>query len=1376
MEKPFGVTNIKSHVSLVLDLDQLNYDAWCELFTSHCHSFGVQGLLDGTFVCTSDNATEWKKLDSLVKVWIYSTISTSLLQTVLKKNVTTQNVWKSLADLFHDNKEARAMELHEELRSLELGTLSIAEYFKRIKVVSDLLSNIESPVDDKNLVMYAVNGLGDKYDHVASIIRHSKNPLTLLETRSMLLLEESRLNRKQGRGQARDTPSSSTVLMASGSGNSNKGATNKEICKKFQRGHCRFGDRCKYVHHRVSHSGKLSQWNAQNRPHMQQEFRGSQVPLRATGTRPQWAGNYTYTSGGNYTFTPGPSPTPGPTGSILGPAPQPPVHSAYGPTGPRPGASHGYWEYGPSGNVYVDQPTTIPHAFNATTLRYADNNEDSGWYMDTGATSHLSSDAGNLTTIFNKRINTSIVVGNGATIPVTNSGHSILPSLHRPLYLQNVLVTPHIIKNLISVRQFTRDNKCTIEFDEFGFLVKITGTRSFYFLRCDSTPDHNPRVTSSTTTTPTALFSSNQSTWHQRLGHPGDDVLRFLVFNKFISCNKTKSTTLCHACQLGKHVRHPFLHSSTIVENTFDIVHSDVWTSPIPSVSGFQYYVLFLDHYSHFLWVYPLQKKSDAFSKFLLFRAYVKTQFDKEIKSFQCDHGGEFDNTRQHDLFKTNGIQFRFSCPKTSQQNGRSERMIRTINNLIRTLLFQAHLPPQYWTEALFMATHLLNILPSTAIKNDIPFTKLFNKQPSYKHLRVFGCLCYPYIHSTHKLQPRSTPCVFLGYPTNHRGYRCLDLATNKIIISRHVNFEETIFPFGSMTPSNPPSYNFLEHNDTPSPIQLKLLTTPNSSTVNQPTSNTSQAQQQPNIMHPSTSSAHSSPQSTTSNTHVPHSILPAPSTVYSPAHQPTQQSTTTSTQPAYPPPPNPNNTSRHPMVTRSRDGTTKPTNRFTLHVSSVSPLPKSHIQASKNPHWQNAMQDEFNALIKNGTWVLVPRPPNVNVVRSMWLFKHKFNADGTLSRYKARLVANGKSQQPGVDCDETFSPVVKHATIRIVLSLVVSRQWPIHQLDVKNAFLHGHLIETVYMHQPPGFTDPIHPDYVCHLQRFLYGLKQAPRAWFQRFVTYAARVGFHHSKTDSSLLIFRKGADTAYLLLYVDDIILTASSSAFLQRIISSLHGEFAMTDLGPLNYFLVQQLCLYMHDPREPHFHTMKRVLRYLRGTIDLGLQLFRSSTSQLTAYSDAEWAGCPTTRRSTLGYCVFLGDNHLTWSSKGQKTLSRSSADAEYQGVTNVVAETSWICNLLRELHTPLSTATLVYCDNVSAVYMSANPVQHQRTKHIKIDIHFVRDKVADGHVRVLHVPSRFQYADIFTKGLPFQLFADFRSSLSVRASPAPTAGAY
>ncbi|GKA67106.1 ribonuclease H-like domain-containing protein [Tanacetum coccineum] len=127
-------------------------------------------------------------------------------------------------------------------------------------------------------------------------------------------------------------------------------------------------------------------------------------------------------------------------------------------------------------------------------------------------------------------------------------------------------------------------------------------------------------------------------------------------------------------------------------------------------------------------------------------------------------------------------------------------------------------------------------------------------------------------------------------------------------------------------------------------------------------------------------------------------------------------------------------------------------------------------------------MLDEYNALIANGTWVFVPRPANVNVVRSMWLFKHKFNADGSLNRYKAHLVVNRRSQQQGIDCDETFSLVVKPATIRTVLSLAVSRDWPIHHLDVKNAFLHGHLSETIYMHQPPGFVDPNKPNYVCHL------------------------------------------------------------------------------------------------------------------------------------------------------------------------------------------------------------------------------------------------------------------------------------------------------
>ncbi|GKE91991.1 ribonuclease H-like domain-containing protein [Tanacetum coccineum] len=236
--------------------------------------------------------------------------------------------------------------------------------------------------------------------------------------------------------------------------------------------------------------------------------------------------------------------------------------------------------------------------------------DDPTWNMDTGASSHLNSHSSNLSTVYNNCLYPSVRVGDGKTIPVTNTGHSILPILSRPLYLHNVLVTPNIIKNLISMRQFTRDNKYTIEFDEFRFPVKDFLTRHI-LLRCDSSGDLYP-VTKSYPI-PSAFLSISPTTWHQRLGHPDAEVLRYLISRNFISCNKEKSSHICHACQLGKHVNLPFVSSDTRVSSCFDIIHSDIWTSPIVSVGGFKYYVLFLDHFSHYLWIYPLRNKSEVF-------------------------------------------------------------------------------------------------------------------------------------------------------------------------------------------------------------------------------------------------------------------------------------------------------------------------------------------------------------------------------------------------------------------------------------------------------------------------------------------------------------------------------------------------------------------------------------------------------------------------------------------------------------------------------------------------------------------------------------------------------------------------------------------
>jgi len=410
-------------------------------------------------------------------------------------------------------------------------------------------------------------------------------------------------------------------------------------------------------------------------------------------------------------------------------------------------------------------------------------------------------------------------------------------------------------------------------------------------------------------------------------------------------------------------------------------------------------------------------------------------------------------------------------------------------------------------------------------------------------------------------------------------------------------------------------------------------------------------------------------------------------------------------------------------------------------------------------------------------------------------------------------------------------------------LSIALSQHWPVHQLDVKNAFLHGTLSETVYCTQPTGFVDSAHPTAVCRLNKSLYGLKQAPQAWYSRFATHLLTLGFIKAKSDTSLFIYRRGSETAYLLLYVDDIVLPASSRDLLRCIITALHQEFSMKDLGDLHHFLgvavqrcsaglflsqrqytldvleragmadckpcsthvdtnakvssidgapvsdptqyrslvgalqyltftrldisyaVQQVCLHMHDPRDTHLSAVKRILRYLRGTTEHGLLLRPFVPSALCVYTDADWAGCPDTRKSTSGYAVFLGDNLVSCSSKRQNTVSRSSAEAEYRAVANGVAEACWLRQLMQELHCPLTKSTLVYCDNVSAIYLSNNPVQHQRTKQVEIDLHFVCEKVAIGDVRVLHVPTTSQFADIFTKGLPTSVFSEFRSSLNV-----------
>jgi hypothetical protein len=262
-------------------------------------------------------------------------------------------------------------------------------------------------------------------------------------------------------------------------------------------------------------------------------------------------------------------------------------------------------------------------------------------------------------------------------------------------------------------------------------------------------------------------------------------------------------------------------------------------------------------------------------------------------------------------------------------------------------------------------------------------------------------------------------------------------------------------------------------------------------------------------------------------------------------------------------------------MVTRAQSGIFKPNLRYANIASTtpspdVSPIPRYVRSAVRGPNWLVAMRDEFAALIGNRTWELVPRPRRASLITGKWIFRHKTHADGSLERYKARWVVRGFNQRPGIDYGETFSPVVKPATVCTMLTIAASRQWPVHQLDVKNAFLHGTLDEEVYCLQPVGFIDESKPDHVCRLSKSLYGLKQAPRAWFLRFTNFIKSVGFIATRSDTSLFTFVHGSDMAFLLLYVDDIVLATSTTTLMRRIIAQLTREFTMKDLGALHFFL--------------------------------------------------------------------------------------------------------------------------------------------------------------------------------------------------------------
>ncbi|XP_068336409.1 uncharacterized protein [Pyrus communis] len=380
--------------------------------------------------------------------------------------------------------------------------------------------------------------------------------------------------------------------------------------------------------------------------------------------------------------------------------------------------------------------------------------------------------------------------------------------------------------------------------------------------------------------------------------------------------------------------------------------------------------------------------------------------------------------------------------------------------------------------------------------------------------------------------------------------------------------------------------------------------------------------------------------------------------------------------------------------------------------------------------------------------------PTGKKVVGCKWIYKLKFKSDGSIERHKARLVARGFTQTFEVDYKETFAPVAKMNTVRVLLSLAVNKGRSMYQMDVKNAFLHGDLKEEVYMKLPPGHPQSNEPNVVCRLHKAIYGLKQSPRAWYAKLSSVLTSVGFKSSNADSSLFVRTGVVGTLVVLIYVDDLIITGDNTDEISTLKQSLRQRFAIKDLGILKYFLGIEVAT-SHNGL--FLNQRKYVLDLLN---DANMNDAKPATTPLDSKQKPSLKGTPL---MDITHYQRLVGNLVTWKSKKQTVIARSSAEAEYRAMASTACELIWLKGILCDLGFPATLPMSLFCDNQAAMHIASNPVFHERTKHIEVDCHFVWAQVQSQVIQTRYTRSFDQLADIFTKPLASHRFQWLLSKL-------------
>lgn len=833
-------------------------------------------------------------------------------------------------------------------------------------------------------------------------------------------------------------------------------------------------------------------------------------------------------------------------------------------------------------------------------LLAGENNGCSQWVIDSGATSHmcyqreLFVDLEEIPPYNIKMGDSSNVKGNGkGTVNIQILVHNKPVSCT----LKNVLFVPMLSYNLLSVSVMARaglkvvfENKSCSVIQNEKCIAQGSLRDMHYYL--------NTTVAAPVSDSSVALFAG-LNRWHERLGHVHTEAIQNMFRHQVVEglqIDPKKVTDKCVSCILGKSSRLPI---PKINENrskrVLALVHSDVCMQPESSMGGSKYFVSFIDDYSRYCWVYPIKEKSSVFETFKKWLVMVERQLELKLQVLRSDNGGEYVSSEMNRFLEERGILHQKTAPYNPHQNGVAERLNRTLGDLIRSMLHHKQLPNVFWAEALMVAAYIRNRVTSRGISSlTTPFELLFGQKPNLSHIRVFGCRCWITNRGSNlsKLDARATEAILIGYARGSKGYKLWDPVRRSVIVSRDVRFDED--SSHDQHSSNTDLY------DNPGELNMENLLDKSEEPI---CNKKAEKIDENNSPIPSASSAHD--MAIDQTTDEPVAVR---------------------------------------RSSRQRQQTTSWWRGNQALISTLQSEPKTYTEAvrsSDQEQWKFAMEQEIASLDLHKTWKLVPRPQNENVVGCKWIYKVKEEQreGGSLgTRFKARLVAKGYSQVEGVDYSETFAPVVKFTSIRIILAMVATFDLHLHQMDVVTAFLYGKLQEDVYMEQPEGFISDENQDKVCHLSKALYGLKQAPREWnkvIDKF--FSEELGMTRNTADACVYMKRENGHVTLVALYVDDLLIASSNMNVLLDTKHKLQTSFKMKDLGESKMILGIEI--FRDRPRKSLFICQDR---YVRRVLErFGMQSANGSSTPMDQNLDLQQnsESCKMPYREAIGCLLYL-----------------------------------------------------------------------------------------------------------------------------------------